>query len=134
MASRPKPGRSQKYGPVFVEAEQLASKINKILPPGATFYEWGNETGFCFNMRREPPSGLIFSYPVQAGPLAPKLSSRLLKDLGQNEPEIVVESNETLRLTTGPRNFAMVRKGGELDGGEPIAVHLRLISANLRPQ
>jgi hypothetical protein len=101
-------------------------------------------------MRREPPSGLIFSYPVQAGPLAPKLSSRLLKDLGQNEPEIVVESNETLRLTPGhpilrwidqnyrlvskPRNFAMVRKGGELDGGEPIAVHLRLISANLRPQ
>ena len=62
----------QKYGGIFLESDQLATRIDRVLPPGASFYEWGNETGFYFTTRREPPSGLIFAYPMQAGPLAPE--------------------------------------------------------------
>jgi 4-amino-4-deoxy-L-arabinose transferase-like glycosyltransferase len=130
----------QKYGGIFLESEQLATKIDNLLPPGASFYEWGNETGFYFTTRREPLSGLIFAYPMQAGPLAPKLSWRLLNDLKHNEPELVVASNLTLSLTPNhpvvrwfDQNYrllwrtnsfvVLVRKGGELDRNNPIAAN-----------
>lgn len=129
---------TQKYGGIFIESEQLAAKIDNLLPVGATIFEWGNETGFYFNTRRDPPSGLMFAYPMQAGPLAPKLSWRLLGDLKRKEPELVVTANLTMSLTPGhpvanwietnyrllwrTNNFAvMVRKGSELDRNPPIA-------------
>lgn len=130
----------QKYGGIFIESEQLAARIDNLLPPGACFYEWGNETGFYFTTRREPVSGLIFAYPTQAGPLAPKLSWRLLNDLKKHEPELVVAANLTLSLTPEhpvarwiDQNYrplwrtnsfvVMVRKGGELDRQNPIAAN-----------
>lgn len=131
---------AQKYGGIFLEGEQLASKIERLLPPGATLYEWGNETGFYFTTRRRPPSGLIFAYPMQAGPLAPKLSWRLLDDLKHKHPELIVASNLTLSLTPAhpvaiwiDQNYrpywrtnsfvVMVKKGGELDRSQPIAAN-----------
>lgn len=131
---------TQKYGGIFIETEQLAAKIDNLLPVGATLFEWGNETGFYFNTRRDPPSGLIFAYPLQAGPLAPKLSWRLLGDLKKNDPELVVTANLTMSLTPGhpvaswvkknyrllwrTNSFAvMVKKGSELDRNQPIAAN-----------
>jgi 4-amino-4-deoxy-L-arabinose transferase-like glycosyltransferase len=137
------PARSwseQKYGGIFVESEQLAARINNLLPAGEEFYEWGNETGFYFNTRRDPPSGLIFAYPMQAGPLAPKLSWQLLRDLNKKKPELVVTANLTMSLAPGhpvakwiEQNYrpfwrtnsfvVMVRKGSELDRAQPIAAN-----------
>ena len=131
---------TQKYGGIFIESEQLAAKIDSLLPPGATIFEWGNETGFYFNTRRDPPSGLMFAYPLQAGPLAPKLSWRLLGDLKNKQPELVVTANLTMSLTPGhpvanwieanyrllwrTNSFAvLVKKGGELDRTHPIAAN-----------
>src|SRR6266404_24409 len=131
---------TQKYGGIFVESEQLAAKIDNLVPRGAVIYEWGNESGFYFNTRRDPPSGLIFAWPLQAGPLAPQLTWRLLRDLNQNEPAVVVTSNETLRLAPDhpvakwvDRNYrmlwrtnsfaVMVRKGSDLDRNPPIAAN-----------
>ena len=130
----------QKYGGIFLESEQLATRIDNLLPPGASFYEWGNETGFYFTTRREPLSGLIFAYPMQAGPLAPKLSWRLLNDLRHRAPELVVAANLTMSLTPDhpvarwiDQNYrplwrtnsfvVMVRKGGDLDRQNPIAAN-----------
>ena len=90
-----------KYGGIFLEGEQLAIKIDNLLSPGATFYEWGNETGFYFTTRRRPPSGIIFAYPMQAGPIRAKLSRRLLDDLERNQPELVVAANQTMWETPG---------------------------------
>jgi len=129
----------QKYGGIFLESEQLAKRIDNLLPPGASFYEWGNETGFYFATQREPLSGLIFAFPMQTGPLASKLSWRLLNDLRQNEPELVVASNLTLLLTPHhpvarwiEQNYrplwrtnsfvVMVRKGSALDQREHATV------------
>lgn len=128
----------QKYGGIFLESEKLATRIDNLLPPGATFYEWGNETGFYFSTQREPLSGLIFAYPMQNGPLAPKLTWRLLNDLRHHEPELVVAANQTVSLTPDhpvvgwiDQNYrplwrthsfvVLVRKGGELDRHNPIA-------------
>jgi 4-amino-4-deoxy-L-arabinose transferase-like glycosyltransferase len=130
----------QKYGGIFLESDQLANKIDNLLPRGASFYEWGNETGFYFTTRREPPSGLIFAYPMQAGPLARKLSARLLHDLNIKQPELVVAANLTMALTPNhpvaqwlDRNYrpfwrtnsfvVMVKKGGDLDRQNPIAAN-----------
>jgi 4-amino-4-deoxy-L-arabinose transferase-like glycosyltransferase len=131
---------AQKYGGIFIESEQLAAKIDNLLPAGEKFYEWGNETGFYFNTRRDPPSGLIFAYPMQAGPLAPRLSWQLLRDLNHKKPELVVTANLTMLLTPEhpvakwiEQNYrpfwrtnsfvVMVRKGGELDRAQPIAAN-----------
>jgi hypothetical protein len=128
----------QKYGPIFIETEELAARINNLLPPGATFYEWGNETGFYFATRREPPSGLIFAYPLQGGPLTRKLSAQLLHDLNRNKPELMIAAHETMALTPRhpvstwlkqnyrpfwrTKSFAvMVRKGGAIDRAQPLA-------------
>jgi 4-amino-4-deoxy-L-arabinose transferase-like glycosyltransferase len=130
----------QKYGGIFVETEQLAAKIDSLLPVGENFYEWGNETGFYFNTRRDPPTGLIFAYPMQAGPLAPKLSWQLLRDLNKKKPELVVTANLTMSLTPEhpvakwiEQNYrpfwrtnsftVMLRKGSELDRTQPIAAN-----------
>ena len=131
---------TQKYGGIFLETEQLAAKIDNLLPADATIFEWGNETGFYFNTRRDPPSGLMFAYPMQAGPLAPKLSWQLLRDLKRKLPELVVTANLTMSLTPEhpvskwveanyrvlwrTNSFAvMVKKGGGLDRNPPIAAN-----------
>jgi hypothetical protein len=89
----------KKYGNIFVETDQLAGKIDKLLPPGASFYEWGNESGFYFATGRRPPSGIVFAYPMLAGPVAKTLSLRLVDDLEKNKPELVVADAETLAHT-----------------------------------
>lgn len=131
---------TQKYGGIFIESEQLAAKIDNLLPRDAVLFEWGNETGFYFNTRRDPPSGVMFAYPMQAGPLAPKLSWRLLADLRKKEPGLVVTANLTMSLTPGhpvanwieqnyrllwrTNSFAvMARKGSELERNPPIAAN-----------
>jgi 4-amino-4-deoxy-L-arabinose transferase-like glycosyltransferase len=134
----PKSWSTQKYGGIFIESEQLAAKIDNLIPRHAVIYEWGNETGFYFNTRRDPPSGVTFAYPMQAGPLARKLSWKLLRDLNAKPPEVVVTAKLTMslapdhpvakwieahyRLLWRTSNFAvMVKKGGELDRNPPIA-------------
>ena len=134
----PKAWSVQKYGSIFVETEELAARVDNILPRNATFYEWGNETGLYFATRREPPSGLIFAYPMQDGPLVRKLSERLLQDLNHNRPELMIAAHQTMELTPWhpvvrwlqqnyrplwrTKSFAvMVRKGGAIDRAEPLA-------------
>jgi 4-amino-4-deoxy-L-arabinose transferase-like glycosyltransferase len=128
----------RKYREIFIETDRLAAKLDRILPPGATLYEWGNETGFYFETRRQPPSGLTFSYPMQAGPLAAKLSRRVLDELQRGPPDVVVSVNPIWLLTTGhpvtrwlAKNYrplwrtnsftVRVRRGGLLDPDTPLA-------------
>ncbi|HWY39631.1 MAG TPA: hypothetical protein VNX27_02445 [Chthoniobacterales bacterium] len=130
----------QKYGKIFLEADRLAMRIDHMLPRDRSLFEWGNETGFYFTTRRDPPSGLIFAYPAQAGPLAQQLSSRLLDELKSKQPDVVIAAQLTMAMT--PRHpvaiwirenyrpfletqsfLVMVRKGSELDRNPPIAAN-----------
>jgi hypothetical protein len=89
----------KKYGKIFLETERVARQIDHLLPPGATFYEWGNESGFYFSSGRRPSSGVFLAEPMLAGPLAAKLSRRLIDDLEQAKPDLIVVDGLTLTQT-----------------------------------
>jgi len=75
-----------KYGQIFLETERVARQIDHLLPPGATFYEWGNESGFYFASGHRPSSGVFLAEPMLDGPLVAKLSQRLIDDLERTKP------------------------------------------------
>jgi 4-amino-4-deoxy-L-arabinose transferase-like glycosyltransferase len=89
----------KKYGEVFVETEQLADKIDKLLARDETFYEWGSETGLYFTSGRRPVSGITFAFPMLGGPLKEKLSLRLVEDLKKAQPDLIVADVPTITLT-----------------------------------
>ena len=89
----------KKYGNLFVDTEQFAGKIDSLLGPGETFYEWGSESGLYFTTRRRPPSGIFFAFPMLGGPLKEKLSLRLIEDLKQSQPDLIVADVATMTLT-----------------------------------
>ena len=90
---------AQKYGEIFLETDRLAYMIDKLLSPGETFYEWGAESGLYFTSKRQPPSGIIFAYPLLAGPVAAELSQRLLHDLERSKPDLIVVDGLVLAQT-----------------------------------
>jgi 4-amino-4-deoxy-L-arabinose transferase-like glycosyltransferase len=128
---------AQKYGTIFLETDKLAYKIDNLLSPSETFYEWGAESGLYFTSKRRPPSGIIFAYPMLAGPLAAKLSQRLIDDLERAKPDLIVVDGQALAHT--PRGhpvlnwfeenyrppskadmfLLLARKGSRLDGQRP---------------
>jgi len=75
---------------LFVEERKLARELDALLQPGETFYEFGAETGLYFESRRRPPSGAFYAYPLLSGPLAQKLSARVIGDLEQNPPDLFI--------------------------------------------
>lgn len=88
--SERKYGAASRFGPVFVTARDLAAKVDSILLPGETFYEFGDETGFYFHSERRPPSGVLYAYPLRHGPLTEALSARLVADLEREKPELLI--------------------------------------------
>jgi 4-amino-4-deoxy-L-arabinose transferase-like glycosyltransferase len=98
---------AQKYGNIFLETDKLAYKIDNLLSPGETFYEWGNESGFCFSSRHRPSSGVFLAEPMLVGPLIAKLSRRLIDDLERTRPELIVVDGLTLAHT--PRGSPVLK-------------------------
>jgi len=96
----------KKYGKIFLETERVARQIDHLLPPGATFYEWGNESGFYFSSLRTPSSDIFLAEPMVEGPLAVELSQRLIHDLERTKPELIVVDGLTLAQT--PRGHPVV--------------------------
>ena len=89
----------KKYGGIFLETEQLAGRIDKLLAPGESFYEWGSESGLYFTSGRQPLSGIVFADPVLSGPEAQNLCRRLLSELERSRPDLVVVNYSTLHQT-----------------------------------
>lgn len=89
----------KKYGSVFVETDRLAAKIDSLLSRDETFYEWGSESGLYFTTQRRPPSGIFFAFPMLGGPLKEKLSRRLIEDLKQSPPDLIVANVGAMTLT-----------------------------------
>ena len=80
----------QKYGNIFLESDRLAKRIDKMLLPNETFYEWGGEPGLYFMTQRRPPSGILYAAPMLKGPLMLPISMRLIDDLEQAKPDLLV--------------------------------------------
>ena len=87
----------KKYGRIFLE--RVARQIDHLLPSTSTFYEWGDESGFYFTSGHRPSSGVFLAEPTLAGPLAEKLSRRLIDDLERAKPTLIVIDSLTLAQT-----------------------------------
>jgi hypothetical protein len=121
----------KKYGEIFVATEKAAAEISRILRPDETFYEWGFETGLYFYSRRSPPTGVIDVDPIVGGPLAARLSDRVIKDLEREKPELFIlnknqkkrepelfkwfENHYAYSFDSGPFAFFVLRGGNLKD-------------------
>jgi len=80
-----------KYGSVFVDSQRLGESLDRLLPPSATFYHVGAETGLYFASGRRPPTGVFYDYPLLSGPLRDVLARRVVADLEADPPALVVQ-------------------------------------------
>lgn len=79
-----------KYGPEFVATYAEGRRLDRLLLPGETFYDFGQSTGLYYVSRRTPPTGLMLYDPLLEGPLQRDLSQRVLQDLRRTQPEVLV--------------------------------------------
>jgi hypothetical protein len=79
-----------KYGPLYVDIRELSGKINSVLAPGETFYEYGNESGFYFYTRRTPPSGMISNFGLVDGPYKLQYDRQVIQQLDKAVPEMTI--------------------------------------------
>jgi len=89
----------RKYGPIFVEAEKVAHRVDGFLERDETFYEWGSETGLYFEIKRDPPSGVFFADPLLTGPLRGELWQRVVEDFERRKPDIIVLERSAIKRT-----------------------------------
>ena len=74
----------------FPQMQKLGYELPLLLQKDESFYQWGESTGLYFYAKQRPPSGVIYSFHAQYGPLRDELSHRLLKDLQASPPELVL--------------------------------------------
>jgi len=80
-------------GKNFVASKKLAPLINQILAPEEKFLNIGMETGLYFYSKRRPPTGQMWIYYYIEGPLSELLTERLLTDLKEKPPVLVLITN-----------------------------------------
>jgi len=90
-----------KHGPIFVDERRVARRIDTLLRPGETFYEWGSEVGLFFVSRRRPPTAFLV-WPLVDGPAARRLGARVRADLEREPPELFVVAKWTQVYIKGP--------------------------------
>ena len=82
-----------KYGNLFTSSRRIAENIRPLLRPGETLYVWGKETGFYFYTQSRLASGYGWEIsPVNEGPIAEKLTRRMLDEVSANSPQLLVVS------------------------------------------
>ena len=82
------------YGNFFIIAKELSYEIDKLLQANETFYEWGCQPGLYYYNQRHPPTGVLASAALSSGPLAQKLSQRVIADLERHPPELFILMHE----------------------------------------
>lgn len=92
----------RKYGPQFIQLSEQAQEIDRLLQPDETFYEFGQGAGLFFETRRRPPSGVFFYDALLNGPFQQKLSQRVLDDLQNDPPELLVIPRHSLHYFMNP--------------------------------
>ncbi len=91
----------EKYGDGFVVTRDLGRRLDSLLLPQETLFEWGSEPGLYVSSGRRPISGVLnvrfaLSY---GGPLQERLTRRMLADLERAPPDLIVLEETTLRAT-----------------------------------
>jgi hypothetical protein len=98
-----------KYGRVFVATRDLALRLDDLLQPDETFFEWGSEPGFYAITGQRPISGVLnmrFSLSY-GGSLQQRLTERILSDLQRSPPDLVIL--EEVTLDRAPKDHPVYR-------------------------
>jgi hypothetical protein len=77
----------------FVASKKLAPLIDQVLAPNEYFFNIGMENGLYFYSNRRPPSGQIWIFYYIEGPLSELLTNRLLTDLKEKPPVLILITN-----------------------------------------
>jgi|WetSurMetagenome_2_1015567.scaffolds.fasta_scaffold16739_2 hypothetical protein len=80
----------KKYRNVFINSKRIATMLDKLLLPTETFFQFGAEPTLYFYSRRTAPSGILFHYPLLSPMFLEGFSQRVIKDLEQSRPELIV--------------------------------------------
>jgi hypothetical protein len=91
-----------KYGNVFVATRDLALRLDDLLQPDETFFEWGSEPGLYAITGQQPISGVLnmrfaLSY---GGSLQQRLIERILSDLQHSPPDLIIIEEVALDRTS----------------------------------
>jgi 4-amino-4-deoxy-L-arabinose transferase-like glycosyltransferase len=84
----------------FLQERKMGLQLQVLLPPGHSFYNLGEDTPLYFYSNRSPASGLLYLGPLETGDERSQYRQRLLNDLIQSNPDLIVTSalrNTTLR-------------------------------------
>jgi hypothetical protein len=91
-----------KYGSVFVVTRDLALRLDELLRPGETFYEWGSEPGLYAVTGQRPISGVLnMRFALRyGGTLQSQLTQRILSDLQRSPPDLIILAEVALDRTS----------------------------------
>jgi len=79
-----------KYGPIFVQTDQLANDIRKWIKPGETMFQLGEEPQLYFDTGLRPTSTICIYGVFTGGPLSVYYSQRTCNDLFLHPPDLLV--------------------------------------------
>jgi hypothetical protein len=98
-----------KYGSVFVVTRDLALRLDELLRPGETFYEWGSEPGLYAVTGQRPISGVLnMRFALRyGGTLRSQLTQRILSDLRRSPPDLIIL--EEVALDRTPKDHPVLR-------------------------
>lgn len=94
----------RRFGHQFTTAALLGQALDRHLPASCDFYEIGAETQLYLFSRREPPSGVFYSMPLESGPLSPSLQRRVVADLRRSNVCLLIVNN-TIELEGPLRTY-----------------------------
>jgi hypothetical protein len=75
---------------IFIKDKQLGELLSRNLKPEQSFYLVGQDPSVYFYSRKSPPIGLVYATPATWGPLSTYLMIRLLTDLGNAKPDVLI--------------------------------------------
>ncbi|HXL72296.1 MAG TPA: hypothetical protein VN963_01615, partial [bacterium] len=75
---------------LFIKDKQLGDLLSRNLKPGQSFYLVGQEPSVYFYSRKSPPVGLVYTTPATWGPLSNYLTAKLLTDLANAKPDVLI--------------------------------------------
>jgi hypothetical protein len=95
------------YAELYVETRALGQRLGGALRDDESVYQWGEETGiYWYSGKRAPAS--ILTYPLLAGPQAPRLQLQSLAALRADPPDLVVAAKYVLESSRGHTVFEWI--------------------------
>lgn len=79
-----------KYGDTFIKERDVGLIAGRTIAPHEFLYVWGTAPTIYEAAQRRPGSGIFFAIPLLWGPTTATLSWRVLADLEQTQPELLI--------------------------------------------